>query len=115
MGKPNVLRTQVDQLPPEYYRFVVLFTWTGLEDNVAVQRLTPYVGHQFPPEMEIDSESAQFYYLTGARTVLVVGYTKSGAGLQRFCSSVIRDTLINANVYHAVEGYEAAKPIPKTP
>ncbi len=107
MGKPTGLVVQEG-----YYRFVVLFTWTGNEDTVAIQRLTPYIGHQFPSEMEIDSDNAQFYYLTGARTVLVIGYTKSAAGLQRFCSSVIRNTLINANVYHAVEGAEAAKALP---
>ncbi len=110
MGKPIPITDQVaDLLTKGYYRFVVLFTWSGQEDTVAIQKLSPYIGHQFPSEMEIDKDTAQFYYLTGARTVLVIGYTKSAAGLQRFCSSVIRNTLINANVYHAVEGYEAAK------
>lgn len=96
-----------------YYRFVAMFTWTGQDDTVALQRLSPYIGHNFPPEMGIDRETAQFYYLTGARTVLVIAYASSGLGLQRFSSSVTFGTDIKANIYHAVEGWEVAETAPE--
>ncbi len=51
-----------------YYRFVAIFTWAGQDDKVALERLKPYIGHNFPDEMGIDSETVQSYYLTGART-----------------------------------------------
>ena len=96
-----------------HYRFVAIFTWSGQEDKVAVERLRPYIGHKFPEKMGIESDTAQFYYLTGARTVLVIGYTKSGIGLQQFCSSIIFGTDIKVSVHHAVEGYEAAEAVPQ--
>ena len=35
------MRTIMEQ---GHYRFVAMFTWTGLEDKVAVERLKPYIG-----------------------------------------------------------------------
>lgn len=114
MGYPEMMRSAVEKLKEKgYYRFVAMFTWAGQDDTVALQRLSPYIGHKFPPQMGIDPETAQFYYFTGARTVLVIGYTNSGAGLQRFSSSVTFGTDIKANIYHAVEGWEVAETVPK--
>lgn len=109
MGHPQLMRDAVSDLKKQgYYRFVAIFTWDGgEEDKVALARLSPYVGHNFPPEMGIDSDTAQFYYLTGSRTELVIGYASSAGGLERFCSSVVFGTDIKVKLYHAVEGYEA--------
>ncbi len=114
MGHPQMMRDAVSDLKKQgYYRFVAIFTWTGEEDKVVLERFTPYIGHNFPPEMGIDSTTAQFYYLTGSRTELVIGYTNSAAGLERFCASIYYGTDIKIKVYHAVEGWESAEAVPK--
>ena len=114
MGVQKMTRDAVKGLRKEgYYRFVAIFTWTGQEDKVVLERFKPYIGHNFPAEMGIDPETAQFYYLTGARTEVVIGYTNSGMGLAKFSASITYGTDIKANIYHAVEGWESAEAVPK--
>lgn len=113
MGHPNVMRDAVSDLTKQgYYRFVAIFTWTGQDDRVAIERFRPYIGHQLFSEVGIDPDTAQVYYLTGARTTLVIGYTNSSRGLKQFYSSICFDTGIEAIFYHAVEGYEAVATVP---
>jgi hypothetical protein len=110
MGVQKIARDSVRGLSKEgYYRFVAIFTWTGQDDKVALERLSPFIGHKLLSEMGIDPETYQTYYLTGARTELCIGYTNSAAGLKRFHSAVCFGTNIEAKFYHAVEGYEAAE------
>ncbi|MGB6064795.1 MAG: hypothetical protein WBG50_08295 [Desulfomonilaceae bacterium] len=80
---------------------------------MAAEKFRPYIGHKLLGEMEIDPDTAQFYYLTGARTVVFVGYAKSGMNLKRFYSSICFGTGIEATFYHAVEGWEADAAQPK--
>ena len=83
MGHPQMMRDAVSDLKKQgYYRFVAIFTWTGEEDKVVLERFTPYIGHNFPPEMGIDSTTAQFYYLTGVanRTGYRLYQFRGGAG-----------------------------------
>ena len=114
MGIMAMARDTVKGLSKDgYYRFVAIFTWTGQEDKVVLERLKPYIGHNLPPEMGIDPETFQTYYLTGERTHLAIGYAKSALGLQKFTASVGYGTNIQVKVYHAVEGWEMAEAIPK--
>jgi hypothetical protein len=114
MGIMAMARDTVKGLSKDgYYRFVAIFTWTGQDDKVALERLSPFIGHEKLSEMGIDPETAQFYYLTGARTELVIGYTSSALALKKFHSAVCFGTNIEAKFYHAVEGYEAAEAVPK--
>ena len=94
-----------------YYPFVAMFSWSYQDDLIAVDRLKQYLGTSYP-DTGIDSETAQAYYLTGARTYLLIGYTNSPIGLQRLCSSVIFNTPIQANIYHAVEAHQLLSVLP---
>ncbi len=109
MQIPEVQQTVKNLLEQGYYRFVAMFTWTGKDDEVALERLKPFVGHQILSQMDIDPDTYQTYYLTGARTQLCIGYTKSAAGLRKFHSSVCFGTGIEAEFYHAVEGWESVQ------
>ena len=114
MGIMQMARDSVKGLRKEgYYRFVAIFTWAGQEDKVVLERFKPYIGHNIPPEMGIDPETFQTYYLTGARMHLAIGYTNSGMGLAKFSASITYGTDIKAKIYHAVEGWEIAEAVPK--
>jgi hypothetical protein len=114
MGIMAMARDTVKGLSKDgYYRFVAIFTWTGQDDKVALERLSPFIGHEKLSEMGIDPETYQTYYLTGARTELCIGYVKSPMGLSKFSASVTYGTDIKANIYHAVEGWEIAEAVPK--
>jgi len=88
-----------------YFRFVAIFTWTYQEDAVVRSRLLQFSKEKFT-KVGINWETTQGYYLTGARTVLVIGYVKSPAALQAFCSLVVMNTAIQATFYHAIETNE---------
>jgi hypothetical protein len=88
-----------------YFRFVAIFTCTHQEDNEVRTRLLQFSKEAFT-KVGIPWETSQGYYLTGARTVLVIGYVKSPAALQAFCSLVIMNTAIQGTFYHAMETNE---------
>ena len=88
-----------------YFRFVAIFTWTYQEDDVVSKRLLQWSKKAFT-NVGINWETTQGYYLTGARTVLVIGYAESPAALQAFSSLITMNTGIQATYYHALETNE---------
>jgi hypothetical protein len=105
MGKQYSEDTIKELKDGGFYRFVAIFTWTGQDDDVAFKRLLQYSFDRFNAS-GIHAKTTQGYYLTGARTVIVIGHVDSPIHLQHFCSSIIRNTPIQANFYHAVETSE---------
>ncbi|MCU0578742.1 MAG: hypothetical protein MUF69_04260 [Desulfobacterota bacterium] len=99
-------------LKPGYYHFVINFSWDFSEDAEALQKLNQ-IFDQLPEG--IDRTSIQSFYLTGARTLLFVGATKSALSLQTLCASVTFKSAIRADVYHAVEVHEVRKMMKETP
>jgi hypothetical protein len=104
MGK----RAPMDLLEKGYYRFVAIFTWPAGEDQTARDRLRYYFDNldKLSHETGIVPEFAEAYSLTGARTTIVIGYTNSAQGLYKYCESVIFNSPVEAEVYHAVEPFE---------
>jgi hypothetical protein len=94
-----------------YYRFVAILTWPPQADLVAAQKLKIVL--QAP--QGIDAVNTQTYYLTGERTFVIIGFTPSAIDLQKFISSIIFGTDLDAKVYHAVEGAQMNQCLPKTP
>ncbi len=97
-----------------YFRFVAMFTWPPQEDKVARERFRQLLDRvdqldELLAGTGILPGQSQAYILTGARTVLIIGYTNSGPGLYSFCSSIMFNTAIQANIYHAVEANELKK------
>ncbi len=118
------------------YRFIAVVTWTGQDDKIAAERFSKWFqmiddpqnpGNQIPEILKntgIDYKTAQGYYLTAARTFMLIGYIQSQitlakdpnsdkkieiggpTGLQRFCARMINGTAIQANFYHAVDTEE---------
>jgi hypothetical protein len=121
MGKVALARVEdILQKDLGYYRFVAIFTWPPEADEVARQRFGQFLGQynktffeqseQSLEETDVIPQSA--YSLTGARTVLVIGITKSAPGLYSFCSSIIFNANIHVNFYHAMDYDEARKMFP---
>ncbi len=90
----------------EGYGFVAIFTWPPEADKVARERFGTILA-QFQPDQNADVVPGAAYSLTGARTVLVIGRSKSESALYKFCSSIIFDSGIDANFYHCVDFDEA--------
>jgi hypothetical protein len=90
-------------------RFLAVFTWTHQEDEVAKKKFQK--GAALYNGTGIDEKTAQAYYCTGARTMVVIGYVDDslGYGIEKFCSKVIFGTAIQVNVYYAVESHELEK------
>ncbi|MBW2285698.1 MAG: hypothetical protein JRF65_14015 [Deltaproteobacteria bacterium] len=86
-----------------HFPFVVMFSWDFEQDAEAVDKL----GNIFDKLPEgIPRDGVQAFYLTGARSMVVSGYTKSPVQLQRFCSAMTFQSAIEADVFHAVEVHE---------
>jgi hypothetical protein len=108
------------------YRFVAILTWPPQQDNVAKDRLSA-VFQEPPPgappkPATINFDKTESYYLTGARTFVIVGITDiyvegslPALGLQKFISSIIYGTEIEAKVYHAVEATQILGCLPQAP
>jgi hypothetical protein len=88
-----------------YFRFAAIFTWTYQEDEVVSKRLLQWSKEGFE-KVGIKWEFTQGYLLTGARTVIVIGYAASPAALQAFSSLITLNTGIQATYYHALETNE---------
>jgi len=101
--------TYMAELGPEYQNFVAIFTWPPGDDKIARERLKEIV-KQIPeegPPQDAPVVPGAAYSLTGARTVLVIGRSRSESELYTFCSSIIFDSGISANFYHCVNFGEA--------
>jgi|WetSurMetagenome_2_1015567.scaffolds.fasta_scaffold399329_1 hypothetical protein len=98
---------KVVQPPEGCSRFLAVFTWTHQEDQTAKKKFELGTTALFKGT-DIDASTAQAYYCTGARTMVVIGYVKAcnHCGIEKFCSRVIFGTPIQANVYYAVESNE---------
>jgi hypothetical protein len=102
----------VYQPKPGFYTFVIQFSWDFQEDGEALQKLNQ-IFDKLPEG--IDRNSIQSYYLTGQRTLLFIGATKSALSLQALCASVTFKSAIRADVFHAVEVHEVRKMMKETP
>jgi hypothetical protein len=99
------------QPPAGYYRFVALLTWPPQGDAVAAKTLARVL---HAPQ-GVDTVNTHAYNLTGARSVIIVGFTPNAQGLQTFISSIVFGTEIEAKVYHAVEALELGDLLPPPP
>jgi hypothetical protein len=101
MGVPT---DEKDLLQGAYNRFTAIFTWTPQEDQVARERFKKWLDFDnLLSETEIVPIHTRAYSLIGARTVIIIGLSKSMKGLHRYCSEIIFNTGIEANFYHAVD------------
>jgi hypothetical protein len=91
------------RLKPGHLRFVTLFAWGPGEDEVAAKKM--YLLSEKLPE-GIDGETFQAYYLTGERTMVVIGQAKSQVALQALTSRVTFGTELEPSVFHALEVHE---------
>ncbi|MEW6112077.1 MAG: hypothetical protein AB1664_08095 [Thermodesulfobacteriota bacterium] len=94
-----------------YYPFVAIFRWTYHEDQMMKEKLGLGMDYYFGEEIHRDYTTS--YYCTGARTIVVTGFTKSNLALQRYSAAFILDTPIEANFYHAVDVKELLQCLPK--
>ena len=93
------------KLPPEFYRFLAMFSWHPPEDILALKRLKDL----HDPEnlkKKFGIFNSQGFYLTGRRTFIFVGFTKAAINLQKLCSSVTFGIPIQAEVSHVVDAHE---------
>ncbi len=94
-----------------FYRFVGLMSWESSEDQLAAEKLHLLVD-TIPKG--IDRDTFQGYYLTGERTMVIIGQVDSEAdggaavALQKLSLMVTFGTNIEASFYHAVEAHELA-------
>ena len=92
-----------------YYRFLGLLSWDASEDLLASEKLNLIIKNM---PKGIDRETFQGYYLTGERTMVIIGQVDSNAhggaavALQKLSSMVTFGTNIEASFYHAVEAHE---------
>lgn len=105
-------KVELEGLPQGYFRFVAILTWPPLDDNVARDRMKEYY-NALAQEVGIDRTHTQAYNLTGARTFLIIGYAENGVALQKFISSIVFNTPIEAQVYHAVDANEILQCLPQ--
>ena len=91
-----------------YFRFVAHFTWTDEGDAVALARFRAFLGggKEVWKKLEIHEATTHGYYLIGQRTFIFIGYAKDQVKLESFCSSVIFNAPISAEVHHAIEAEE---------
>jgi hypothetical protein len=101
MGVPT---DEKDLLQGAYNRFAAIFTWSPQEDQVARERFKKWLDFDnLLSQTEIVPLHSRAYSLVGARTVIIIGLSKSMKGLHQYCSEIIFNTGIEANFYHAVD------------
>ncbi len=94
---------QVLHLKDGYSWFAVIFEWESSMDGVAMKKLMDY-----PEEIFHGIDRATFlpFYLTGERTMLLLGQSKSGAAIQRLTMAATFGTDISARAYHVMEAHD---------
>jgi hypothetical protein len=104
-------------LKKDFYRFVGLLSWDPSEDQLAAEKLIHLI-KTLPKG--IDRETFQGYYLTGERTMVIIGQvdTKAVGGaavaVQKLSSMVAFGTNIEASFYHAVEAHDLTGAVKET-
>jgi hypothetical protein len=88
-----------------YYPFVGIFNWDFTVDEAAGARFEEAFV-LLKESKDFDGDSMRGFYLTGERCLVLSGYTKSPVALERFCKSVIFNSAIEVNFYHAVEVHD---------
>lgn len=91
-----------------YYRFVAMVKWEYGQDAEARKKLYSIFAKNLPlwEKDLIDRDSIRGYILTGERTMIIIGQTKSAAALQGFCASVSFESAMQVKFYHAAEVHE---------
>ena len=108
MPKPNPDEIR-ELLKNGYNPFAILFTWDYPADEVATLKM-------YNLHLKLDKKGIRLgegWYLTGNRTMIVIGYAKSNVVLQELCLSVTYNTPIRADLYHAIDIHDLASVIPK--
>lgn len=97
-----------DKLKEGYYRFVAIVKWEYGQDTEARKKLYTIFGKNLPLWKRglIDRDSIRSYILTGERTMIIIGRTKSAAALQGFCASLSFESAMQVKFYHAAEVHE---------
>jgi len=110
MAKPY--QEQITDLMEDGYNpFVILFSWDFEADKEATLKMNNL--HEKFEEMGI--QYGEGWYLTGNRTMIVLGYVRSNIELQKLCLSVTYDTPIQADVYHAIDVHDLASVVGRKP
>jgi hypothetical protein len=87
-----------------YRPFIILFSWEFDDDATAVAKMSDL--HQKLDRLDI--QAGHGWYLTGMRTMIVVGWSNSNLTLQRLCATVTFGNGIQAEVCHAVDIHNLA-------
>lgn len=89
--------------------FIIHFTWEPREDGLAAQNM--FTLHEKLEEKGI--QGGHGWYLTGRRTMIVIGWTDSNVKLQELCLAVTYKTEIQADVNHCIEIHDLASVVEK--
>jgi hypothetical protein len=90
--------------------FAILFSWGHAEDALAAQRM-------FNLHEKLESKGIQCghgWYLTGKRTMMVIGWTDSNLKIQDLCLSVTYGSAIDAEVCHIIDIHNLATIVEKS-
>ena len=102
---PRPERNLIDRLEKEGYRpFVIVFTWEFDEDKTAVVKMADL--HQKLESLGV--QAGHGWYLTGMRTMIVIGWSNSNLALQRLCATVTYGNSIQADLCNAVDIHDLA-------
>jgi len=89
--------------------FIIHFTWEPREDSLAAQNM--FTLHKALEEKGI--QGGHGWYLTGRRTMIVIGWTDSNVKLQELCLAVTYKTEIRADVSHCIDIHDLASVVEK--
>ena len=84
--------------------FIILFNWEPAEDSAAAQSMLNL--HETLEKKGI--QGGHGWYLTGKRTMIIIGWTDSNLKLQDLCMSVTYGTEIEADVCYAIDVHDLA-------
>jgi hypothetical protein len=89
--------------------FIIHFTWEPRDDGLAAQNMLTL--HEELEKWEI--QGGHGWYLTGRRTMIVIGWTYSNVKLQELCLSVTYKTEIQADVSYCIDIHDLASVVEK--
>lgn len=84
--------------------FIIIFTWEPGEDGLAAQNM--FTLHEQLEEKGI--QAGHGWYLTGRRTMIVIGWADSNIKIQKLCLAVTYKTEIQADVSYCIDIHELA-------
>ncbi len=89
--------------------FIIHFTWEARDDGLAAKNM--FTLHEELEEKGI--QGGHGWYLTGRRTMIVIGWTDSNVKLQELCLAVTYKTEIQADVSHCIDIHDLVSVVEK--